>query len=52
MQLCSCWNGELYEKAIAIYEYLRYSPLRENIFQLVSVRITQRFAGDGGVRLI
>jgi hypothetical protein len=39
-------------KLVALYLELRYSRFREEHIQVVSVRITQRFAGHEGVRLI
>jgi hypothetical protein len=39
-------------KLVALKPELGYSRLREEPIQVVSVRITQRFAGHGGVRLI
>ena len=40
------------KKPVALNLELRYSRFREEPIQVVSVRITQRFAGHGGVRLI
>ena len=37
---------------VALKPELGYSRLREEPIQVVSVRITQRFTGHGGVRLI
>ena len=39
-------------RSVAFNLELMYSRFREEPIQVVSVRITQRFAGHGGVRLI
>jgi hypothetical protein len=47
---CLLWV--ITRELVALYLELGYFRFREEPIQVVSVRITQRFAGRGGVRLI